>query len=88
MKLLVLYKPKSEYARMIEDYLTDLGRQYPSVNIEVLDAESIEGVSKSAIYDILDFPALVAVTEDGSVLNMWIGQMLPQKQEVIGYLQS
>ena len=88
MKLLVLYRPKSDHARIVEDYLTDFGRQYPSIEVEVLDAESVEGVSKSSTYDILQFPALLAVAEDGSVLNMWLGQMLPQKQEVVAYLQS
>ncbi len=88
MKLLVLYKPKSEYARTVEEYLTDFHKLYPLIEVEEIDAESTEGINRSAVYDILDFPALVAITSDGRVLNMWIGQMLPRKQEVIAYLQS
>jgi hypothetical protein len=88
MKLIVLYKPRSEHARSLEEYLTDFHTIYPSVEVEQLDAESVEGINKSIVYDILDFPALIATANDGSVINMWIGQMLPQKQEVIGYLRS
>jgi len=88
MKLLVLYKPKSEHARLVEEYLEDLRRQYPTVDIEVIDAESVEGVNKSQVYDILEYPALLVVNRDNSLQNMWLGKMLPQKQEIVSYLFS
>jgi hypothetical protein len=88
MKLLVLYKPKSEYARSVEEYIDDFGRLYPKVEVETLDAESIEGVNKCVLYDILEYPALLALSDDNSLRNMWLGKMLPQKQEVISYLFS
>jgi hypothetical protein len=88
MKLLVLYKPKSEYARIVEEYIDDFRRLYPDVEIEVLDAESIEGVNKCELYDVLEYPALLALNRDNSPQNMWLGKMLPQKQEVLSYLYS
>jgi hypothetical protein len=88
MKLLVLYRPKSEHARMVEEYLDDFGRLYPDVEIELLDAESIEGVNKCELYDILEYPALLAINDDNGLQNMWLGKMLPQKQEVVSYLFS
>jgi len=88
MKLLVLYKPKSEYARSVEEYIDDFGRLYPKIEVETLDAESVEGVNKCLLYDILEYPALLALGDDKSLRNMWLGKMLPQKQEVISYLYS
>jgi hypothetical protein len=88
MKLLVLYQPKSEHARLVEEYLDDFRRVYPDVEIEVLDAESREGVSKCQLYDILEYPALLVINGENSLQNMWLGKMLPQKQEVVAYLIS
>ena len=88
MKLLVLYQPKSEHARTVEEYLDDFGRLYPGVEIEVLDAESIEGVNKCELYDVLEYPALLVLTADNTLQNMWLGKLLPQKQEVVSYLFS
>jgi hypothetical protein len=73
---------------MVEEYLDDFRRQYPNLEIEVLDAESVEGVNKSAVYDILEYPALVVVDRDNTLQNMWLGKMLPQKQEIVSYLFS
>jgi len=88
MKLLVLYKPKSEHARVVEEYLNDFRYQYPDVEVEALDAESVEGVNKSELYDILEYPALLALASDSTLQSMWAGKMLPQKQEVISYIYS
>jgi hypothetical protein len=88
MKLLVLYQPKSEHARLMEEYLEDFRRLYPQIDIEVLDAESVEGVNICQVYDILEYPALLVVNRDQALQNMWLGKMLPQKQEVVSYLLS
>ena len=88
MKLLVLYQPKSEHARLVEEYLDDFRRLYPNVDIEVLDAESVEGVNKCQLYDILEYPAFLVIGRDNTLQNMWRGKMLPQKQEIVTYLYS
>jgi len=88
MKLLVLYQPKSEHARLVEEYLDDFRRLYPNVDIEVLDAESIDGVNKCQVYDILEYPTLLVIGQDGALRNAWKGKMLPQKQEIVSYLYS
>lgn len=88
MKLLVLYKPKSEHARVVEEYLDDFARLYPDATVEVLDAESVEGVNKSEVYGIWEYPALLALSDDDGFQNMWLGNLLPQKQEIISYLYS
>jgi hypothetical protein len=88
MKLLVLYQPKSEHARSVEEYLDDFRRLYPNIDVEVLDAESIEGVNKCQIYDILEYPAFLVIGRDNILQNMWRGKMLPQKQEMVSYLYS
>jgi hypothetical protein len=88
MKLLVLYQPKSEHARLVEEYLDDFRRLYPNVDIDVLDAESIDGVNKCQVYDILEYPALLVIGQDGALRNTWTGKMLPQKQEIVSYLYS
>jgi len=73
---------------MVEEYLDDFRRVYPDIEIEVLDAESKEGVAKCLVYDILEYPALLVIGTDNSLQNMWLGKMLPQKQEVVAYVIS
>ncbi len=86
MKLLVLYKPKSEHARTVEEYTNDFSRLHHRYTIELMDAESVEGVQTAQLYDIWDFPALLAMASDDSLLHSWSGALLPTMDEIVSYL--
>ena len=71
MKAVILYKPNSEAESSVLEYVHDFEYQ-TGKTITLLDCESPEGVEKSKAYDILQFPAVVALRDDGSFVESWI----------------
>jgi len=90
VKLVILYRPNSEYATEVESFVRDFQRQFYEAGkkIEMVSTESREGATKAELYDILQFPAILALANDGSVLNAWIGMPLPLMNDVAGYMQG
>jgi len=86
VKLLILYRPKSEHERVVETFVRDFQRQYEAGNkIELLSVDTRDGVAMANLYDILSYPAILVLAENGSVLNAWSGLPLPLMDEVAGY---
>lgn len=88
MKVLVIYRPKSEHARQVETFIQDYHNQHYSGRLEVLDADSREGSAMATLYDTMQFPTILALSTDGSVLQTWTGEMLPLMDEVAYYTMS
>lgn len=85
MKLLILYRPNSEHERRIEMFVRDFQRLHPGKKIEMLSMNSRDGVATASIYDIFEFPAILALADNGSVLHSWTGP-LPLMNDVAGYV--
>ncbi len=85
MKVLILYKPRSEYARHVETYIHDYQDQHESAKIEVVDYDSREGSATASLYDIMQTPAILALASDGQLLNAWVGPELPLMDEIAAY---
>jgi hypothetical protein len=86
VKLLILYRPESEHSRIIEDFVHDFGRRYDAgQRVELVSLNTREGASVATIYDVTAYPAILALGNDGGVLNMWQGVPLPLMDEVAGY---
>jgi len=87
MKLLIFYRPNSEHARSVETFIHDFQRQYTSdAKIEILDLDTRDGAAMASLYDVLQYPAFLAVANDGVLLRAWEGKELPLMAEVASYL--
>ena len=87
MKLLILYRPNSEHARAVETFIHDFeSRHVPPAKVEVLSLDTRDGAATASLYDVVQYPAMLATTTDGSVTRMWEGQTLPLMSEVAGSL--
>ena len=84
MKVTILYDPRSEHARKVEDFVREMSRMYDRP-VTVLDMNSREGNDKAMLYDIMQFPAILATSQDGSLLKSWLGPILPLMDEVVYY---
>ncbi|OYX40667.1 hypothetical protein B7Y94_06140 [Candidatus Saccharibacteria bacterium 32-49-12] len=84
MRAIVITKDETDYSRTVTEFLRDYeyrtGRQ-----LEVMDPETPDGVSFCRTYDILEFPTIVALSDDGRMLNQWRGMPLPTINEVSYY---
>ena len=85
MRVVVIYKQATDYARQVEDYMADFKRQ-TGHDLEVLDPETRDGVGFCSVYDILEFPTLIAISDDGQIQNQWRGLPLPTMSEVSYYV--
>jgi hypothetical protein len=45
------------------------------IQIEEVDIDSFNGSDRATNYDLMSFPSLVAVREDGIVQNVWQGEL-------------
>lgn len=83
MRMVVVYKSESDYARGVTDFLRDFTRQ-TGHTIDEIDPDTREGESFCRVYDIVQYPTLIAVDNDGVMQNMWVG-MLPTISEASYY---
>lgn len=84
MKVTVIYKPVSEHARVVEDYMRDFTRQTGS-ELSTLDPETPDGATLCRTYDIVEYPTVIATSDDGQMQNSWRGLPLPTISEVSYY---
>lgn len=90
MKVLVLYRPNSEFARPIEEFVRGLQTVH-NLNehqLEVLDYDSREGAAMASMYDLMTQPAILIIGNDGGYVKHWEGAELPLMDEVAGYTLS
>jgi thioredoxin-like negative regulator of GroEL len=84
VKLYVLYHPQSETARQIEEFVHNFERQRGG-KAELISLDTREGWSMASLYDIVGYPAILAVANDGQMLKSWEGEVLPLMDEVAAY---
>lgn len=86
MKVIVVYRDNTDYARTVTDYLRDFERQTGKI-LEVLDPDTAEGADFCRTYDVVEYPSLVAVSDDSQIQNLWRGIPLPTITEVSYYVE-
>lgn len=86
MRVLVIYKDQTEYARTVTDFLRDFKYQ-TSHDLETIDPDTPEGTQFCDTYDIVQYPTIVAISDDGVMQNSWSGLPLPTISEVSYYVQ-
>jgi hypothetical protein len=87
MKVVALYRPNSEFARLIEEYARDF-EQRRGKTLELVSLDTVEGADMARLYGIMQYPALLVIKDDGQLLKDWQGDRLPLMDEVAGYLNS
>lgn len=85
MKAIVIYKDESDHAREVTDYLRDFKRQ-TGHDLETIDPDTPDGADFCRAYDIVEYPTIIAVSDDGVMQNLWRGRPLPTISEVSYYV--
>ena len=90
MKVLVLYRPNSELARRVEEFIRDLQTRHnvDERHVQILDFDSREGSATASLYDVMAQPSIVVIGDDGGFIKSWQGTELPLLEEVAGYVLS
>lgn len=86
MKVAVLYRSQTENERLVldfeRDYLHQTGRE-----LTLYDLNTREGADLAELYDVVRYPAVLAMANDGTLLQMWQGEILPLMSDVTYYDQ-
>lgn len=84
MKVVILYRPNSEHDTLVQDFLRDYKRR-TNKDLELMSLDTREGAEMARLYDVVDYPAIIAREDDGHLQQMWQGEKLPLIDEVSYY---
>lgn len=87
MKVVIVYRPRSESARRVEEFAHDIERQH-NVKPELINVDTREGVAQLAVYDVLQHPAIFVLKDDGALIQHWVGDQMPLMGEVAAFARS
>ncbi len=86
MKILILYRPRSEHRLDIEELVRVLKNTYPKLKTEVLDVDQREGSATATLYDVMRYPSILVLRDDGSEVYSWEGEdNIPRLSDVASY---
>ncbi len=70
----------------VESFVRDFQHQHDvGSKLETLSLNTRDGAATASLYDVMTYPAILALANDGSVLNLWQGVPLPLMSDVAGY---
>ena len=84
MRIVVVYKDTSDHGREVREYVDDFEKQ-TGLKIEVMDPDSGRNDFFLRAYDIVEYPTILAIADDGRLLQIWRGRPLPLFDEVAYY---
>ena len=82
---MVVYKQETDYARRVDEFLGDFKRQ-TGRDLETLDPDTRDGSGFCETYDVVEYPTIIAISDDGQIQNQWKGLPLPTLSEVSYYV--
>ena len=85
MRVVVIWRDESDYARSVIEWLHDCGRRIGETP-ESLSPDEPEGESLCTAYDVVEYPTILALGDQGQLLQMWRGKELPRIDDVTYYL--
>ncbi len=74
MNAYILYRPNSEHERMVTDFVRDFMKRTQN-EIGLVSLDTIEGADKARLYDITQYPAVIAIDDNGVLQRVWQGEM-------------
>ena len=85
MRVVILYHPNEEFAGLAEDYVKDFERVHADKTIELLSLDTPAGADMATLYDVVRYPAILALADNGSLQKLWQDRPWPLMDEVAAY---
>lgn len=85
MKVTIFYRPESEHARSVEEFVHEFERRYPDSPITLQNIDTKEGSGAAEVYDVMQYPTVLALSNDGTTLQRWDNGLMPLMGEVAYY---
>lgn len=84
MRIVLLYHPESDHSRQVEVFAHDF-QKLGHGEVELISLETTQGAELAKLYDIVAYPAVLAIRDSGELLKNWEGENLPLINEVAAY---
>jgi hypothetical protein len=85
MRTVILYHPNAEFAGVVQDFKHEFEHRHSDRKIDLISLEETEGAEMARLYDVVRYPAILVVANDGSLQKMWQDQPFPLMDEVAAY---
>ena len=82
MRVVCVYRDNEDYTRSVDEWLENFRRQ-TGKTIETMDPDKNNGFCDA--YDIVEYPTIIALGNNGEVVALWRGRDLPLINEVLYY---
>ena len=82
-RVVCVFRDNQDYSRAVFEWLENFRRQ-TGHEIEVLDPDENDDFCR--VYDVVECPTILALSDDGGVLASWRGKILPLINEVLYYM--
>jgi hypothetical protein len=66
----------------MEEYASEFGRSYVNYKVNLVDLNTREGAATASLYDVMQYPAVLVLTDDGQLIREWEGDNMPALGEV------
>lgn len=87
MKVLIIYREESDHARAVREFLREYERR-AGRELETVNPDTADGAQLCRLYDVVEYPTVVATTNDGVLQQQWRGLPLPLINEVSYYNEN
>jgi thioredoxin-like negative regulator of GroEL len=87
MKAVALYRPNSDHARTLEEYVHDFDRQ-KGKEVELISLDTVQGTEMANLYGIMEYPAILVIRDDGQLVKDWQGTQMPLMDDVAGHIEA
>ena len=88
MRVVVIYKRATDYGREVEEWTNELRARDINNVIQEVNPETRDGESMAQAYEVMQYPTIMALDDQGRVLSSWTGLPLPRLDEVSYYLTA
>lgn len=87
MRAVVIYRDSADYTREVEEFI-EVFRRRTGKEIERIDPDSIAGEAFCIAHDVVEYPTIMGVNDEGRVMQEWRGVPLPRIDEVSFYARE
>jgi len=84
MRAVIIWRDNTDYSREVLDWLDEFEKR-TSREVESLDPDHLDGESLAKVYDVVEYPTILALDNEGKLLESWRGTPLPRIDEVAYY---
>ncbi len=83
MRVVCVYRDNQDYSRSVNEWISNLHRQ-TGKEIEIINPDNDPKFCEA--YDVVEYPTILALGEQGDVRASWRGLNLPLIDDVLYYM--